>query len=222
MKELLKLSLTLGAVGTVAAAVRAYADTATKPARERKALEQRQQALQRVLPPFSNQPAQDVVAVGDAPREVKFYRARRDGEITAVAAETASSRGYGGNLNVLIGFKTDGSIRAVMVTDHSETPGLGTKATDRADKKTLWEALSGMGNGKTENKSNESEALPPNPYLDQYEKYTASKAPFKVKKDGGRIDAVSGATVSSRAVAHAVTKASMAFTKNKERILGKS
>jgi len=41
---------------------------------------------------------------------------------------------------------------------------------------------------------------------------------FKVKKDGGDIDGVSGATVSSRAVANAINQANDFYTKNQSKI----
>ena len=57
-------------------------------------------------------------------------------------------------------------------------------------------------------------------YLDQYAgKYNTADAPFRVKQDGGTIDAVSGATVSSRAVAEAVSRVSAAFEAHKDTIL---
>lgn len=45
------------------------------------------------------------------------------------------------------------------------------------------------------------------------------KAVFKVKKDGGHIDAVTGATVSSRAVASALADAKMFYDRHRETIV---
>lgn len=44
-------------------------------------------------------------------------------------------------------------------------------------------------------------------------------AVFKVKKDGGEIDAITGATVSSRAVAQAIEQAEAFYRTNRERIV---
>jgi electron transport complex protein RnfG len=108
----------------------------------------------------------------------------------------------------------DGTITAVVVTNHTETPGLGTKATDRKVRKSLWQLFSGGGGEET------SRTLPPSSYLDQYQRgLSAADAPFKVRGDGGRIDAVSGATISSRAVADAVSVVCQAFEKNRDTIL---
>ncbi len=49
----------------------------------------------------------------------------------------------------------------------------------------------------------------------------AADQPFKVKNDGGRIDAISGATVTSRAVASGVTEAGKIYKQLKPRIVEK-
>lgn len=44
------------------------------------------------------------------------------------------------------------------------------------------------------------------------------EADFRVKKDGGEIDAISGATISCRAVAHAIEQANAFYQENAEKI----
>lgn len=41
---------------------------------------------------------------------------------------TALDKGFGGKITVMVGVNEDGTISGVKVTNHSETPGLGTKA----------------------------------------------------------------------------------------------
>ena len=43
-------------------------------------------------------------------------------------AVTAEYKGFGGAVKVMIGIGANGEITGVKVTEHSETPGLGTKA----------------------------------------------------------------------------------------------
>ena len=78
--------------------------------------------------------------------------------------------GYGGDIQVTVGITTDGTISGVSILSISETAGLGMKATEPA-------------------------------FYEQYHgKQTES---FYVSKDGGNgepIDALSGATITSRAV----------------------
>lgn len=90
---------------------------------------------------------------------------------------TASARGYGGDVALIVGVDLKGAVVSVKALSHKETPGLGTKA------------------------------LTPE-YLAQYTGKKADK--IKLKKDdpsGGAIDAVTGATITSRAVAAAVAEA---------------
>ena len=43
-------------------------------------------------------------------------------------AVTATSSSYGGLITVMIGIDQDGKVTGVTVTEHADTPGLGTKA----------------------------------------------------------------------------------------------
>ena len=43
-------------------------------------------------------------------------------------AVTAEYKGFGGNVEVMVGIDAGGNVTGVTVTNHSETPGLGTKA----------------------------------------------------------------------------------------------
>lgn len=198
MKNLAKLSVALGITCAVAATVLAFAYRATAPAQEAAQLRQRQKALALVLPAFDNQPLQEANVVKSERGDVTFYPAKQEGKLVAWAAKAESAKGYGGKLDVLVGIDPDGTVRAVIVTEHSETPGLGTQATDRSGK-------SGSDGG-----------LPPSPYLDQYTgEALNAPAPFSLTKSGGKIEAVSGATISSTAVMDAVNTVATAYAKHK-------
>jgi len=45
---------------------------------------------------------------------------------------SVTNKGYGGEIDVIVGIDTTGKVIGVKVGDHSETPGLGTKATDQS------------------------------------------------------------------------------------------
>ena len=85
--------------------------------------------------------------------------------------------GYGGDIRVTVGIKADGTVNGVSILSISETAGLGMKATEPA-------------------------------FYEQYQGKQAEK--FYVSKDGGDgepIDALSGATITSRAMTGAVNAA---------------
>ena len=130
--------------------------------------------------------------------DVKLYRAfDAAGKQIAVAAES-EAKGFGGQVKTLTGIGADGRIINVIVSSHSETPGLGSQATDRKLKKSIWGGGKALAEGE----------LPPNPYLDG--KYRGKDA-----KPFSSVDGVSGATYSSTAVHNAVNKACRAYDKFK-------
>ena len=90
----------------------------------------------------------------------------------------AEPKGYGGAMNVTVGVGADGKVTGVKLGDNKETPGLGTKAGE--------DFFIGQFTGKTI-----SERID-----------LVKKAP-----SGNQIQAITGATISSRAVTSAVQAA---------------
>ena len=205
MKDILKLCVSLGLVCLVGAGALAYVNNVTDGPRKAAAKATLTDGLKLVLPletatiasnDEEGAPENEKVVVIDG---VKLYRAfDAAGNEIAVAAE-AEGKGLCGMVKTLTGIDKDGRIIHVIVTSHSETPGLGTQATDRKEKKSIWGGGKALAEGE----------LPPNPYLDG--KYNGKEArPFTV------IDGVSGATYSSTAVHNAVNKACRAYGKYKK------
>lgn len=214
MRNAIILSASLAIVCAVAAGILGVAHRVTAEPRKKAAVEQRSQDLKLVLPNHDNVPLNDAMTVGANDQQVTFYRARKDERVVAVAGRGVTSRGYGGRLVVLVGLELNGDIRHVVVTEHSETPGLGTKATERKRQKTLGDVLRGADAEK------KKAGIPPNKYLDQYGKYNVlEKTTFRVGEKEGALDAVSGATISSRAVADAVNQAAKAFREHRRTIV---
>jgi len=140
--------------------------------------------LSMVLPKFDNQPLKEYIMVpSDLRDSLKCYIAKNQGKIVGVAIETYTKKAFSGKFTVLVGFTTDGTIYNSLMLEHKETPGLG----DKADKsKSKW---SDQFNGK-------------NPL----------NFKLKVKKDGGDVDAITAATISSRAYCDAIDRAYQAYT----------
>lgn len=109
-----------------------------------------------------------------------LYKAYKDGEWVATAVETTEN-GFGGKFKVMIGFDQNGNVVNYEVLEHQETPGLG-------DKMTFW--------FKNADKQGQN-ILGSNPADRQ----------FVVSKDGGEVDAITAATISSRAFLKAVNNA---------------
>lgn len=113
---------------------------------------------------------------------VKVYTAVAGDEVTGYAVETMTKMGFGGAIRMMVGFSPEGEVLNVNVLEQSETPGLGTKMCDDGN------ALISSVQGK-------------NP----------ADMKLKVKKDGGDVDALTAATISSRAYVDAVARAYAAF-----------
>ncbi len=171
--------------------------------------------LKTVLPEFDNDLVKTKLTVkGASGADVEFYIAKKNGKVVGYAAQAKSGSGYGGNVEGLIGFSPDGKITSYVISSHNETPGLGTRATNRTETKTIFNLFA----KKTDSK------LPANPILDQYIGHSAAKTdswkkqPWTLDKNGGEVNHVTGATISSNAVCEAAWEAASAFENNKAAI----
>jgi len=115
-----------------------------------------------------------------------FYPAMQDGKAVGYAAKTFTDNGYSGRFDLMVGFLPDGKINNVVVLQQKETPGLGSNMTKPKF-------------------SNQFININITELKDQR---------LAVRKDGGTIDAISAATISSRAYCDAIQKAHDLLIKN--------
>lgn len=99
------------------------------------------------------------------------------------AAVKTNEGGFGGKIDMMVGFLADGTIKGTSVLSHSETPGLGANMTGK--------------------------------FKDQFVDKNPASYKLTVTKDGGDVDAITAATITSRAFSKAVDKAYKAFEANK-------
>ena len=140
------------------------------------------QALGGVLPQFDNMPAEEAYQVEVNGKKMTVYPGTLNGELTGVAIEATTNKGFGGQIIVMVGFLTDGTINNTAVISHTETPGLGDKIDPRKSDFSL-----------------------------QFNKKNPESFRLAVKKDGGQVDAITAATISSRAFCDVVDLAYQAF-----------
>ena len=112
---------------------------------------------------------------------VTVYTATTGGAVSGYAVQTMTKAGFGGIVRLMVGFTPAGEIYNINVLEQSETPGLGTKMTEEGNP--LITSIKGKPVDGT----------------------------LKVKKDGGEVDALTAATISSRAYVDAVNRAYAAF-----------
>jgi len=219
-ENVIVLGLFLGIISGVSAAILGYVSEMTKEPIKKAQMAKTNQALREVLPEFDNSPSTEMFNCKSADTEkfpVIFYPAKKDGVIVGFAGQSITKKGYGGEIEVMAGLNPDGSVRTVIVTRQNETPGLGTVVTERKRTVTIFDLL---GKGEKIDKS----TLPPNPILDQFKGHSVSSSdswtrPWSVKKDGGQLNFVTGATISSRAVTDAVYRITNTFATEKSAIM---
>ena len=134
---------------------------------------------------YDNDLTKDMVELDNG---FKLYIAGKDNVPVAYVIEGKTSTGYGGDVEGLISFNADQSIRTFIITKHNETPGIGTKVTDRVRVKTITDVIKGTP---------EDPSLPGNATLDSFKGKKAEGDLKWTKEDG--IHFVSGATISSNA-----------------------
>ena len=159
-----------------------YLDAFSRPEHFAEFLEE---AIKAVAPEFDNKPTEDVyMAVSSDGDSLKIYPAKKGGQVVGGAVESNTKKGFSGEIRVIVGFDMDGKILNYSVLQHAETPGLGAKMQEwfRADKN----KQSVLGR-------------------------TIPDGGLKVTKDGGDVDAITAATISSRAFLDAVNRAYSAF-----------
>lgn len=134
---------------------------------------------------YDNDLTKDMVELDNG---FKLYIAGKDNVPVAYVIEGKTSTGYGGDVEGLISFNADQTIRTFIITKHNETPGIGTKVTDRVRIKTITDVIKGTP---------EDPSLPGNATLDSFKGKKAEGDLKWTKEDG--IHFVSGATISSNA-----------------------
>ena len=111
----------------------------------------------------------------------QVFVAKKANSPVALMLETSTFKGYAGEIKIAVGIFADGSVAGVRAIRHSETPGLGDKIqTNKSD----WIY---SFNGKT--------------FQEEHSER------WEVTKNGGDIDAFTGATITPRAVTLAVKDA---------------
>ena len=124
------LSLTL--IAFVASLALALVNNVTKGPIEKVNQEKVANAIKKVLPEGVEYTINaDTVSVttDKGPANVMRYTAvDAEGNTVGKAIESFDNNGFGGKLTEMVGIGADGAITGVKVTDHADTPGVGTKA----------------------------------------------------------------------------------------------
>jgi electron transport complex protein RnfG len=188
-------AMLLGGFSTLATALIVAGNLATRDAIQERQKEDLLASLSQVLPPehYDNDLLDSTLQMTNARgKPLTVYRGTEGMQVKALAWEV-SGQGYAGEIRLILGMDAKGEILGVRVLSHAETPGLGDKIEVQRDDWILeFNGLSLQ-----------------NPPAEEW----------KVDKDGGRFDSFSGATITPRAVVHAIKSGLDFFQENRTELL---
>ncbi|MDD4922042.1 MAG: RnfABCDGE type electron transport complex subunit G [Bacteroidales bacterium] len=138
-------------------------------------------AIKAVTSGFNNAPVKEkYVLISPEGDSLMCFPAKQDGKLTGVAIESFSNKGFHGEIKVMVGLDPSGKILNYSVVKHTETPGLGSKMSDWFKTDKNRQSILGLDPGKNK---------------------------VWVSKDGGEVDAITAATITSRAFLDAIDRA---------------
>lgn len=145
-------------------------------------------AMGEIFGEVKNDPASDKFTIESDGAKYSFYPAKLEDGSTAVAFETKGKGGYGGDVGLMIGINL------------SDDKIVAARVTTHSE-------TPGLGARAKDDPS----------WISQFDEQSIDMN-MKIKGDGGSVDAMSGATVTSRAVALAAEEAQKLYKKLKPEI----
>lgn len=182
MRDYLRLTIVLAVICAVAGGLLALVNTFTEPKIIAYQAAAEANAYQKVLPAaeeFKSLAAAEIAKLKQNPDTAGIENIK----VGIKAGQPVgwickvASYGYSSDIKLLVGINNDGKLGGVLVLSQNETPGLGTNVAEKE-------------------------------FIEQPEIINAQPHQvLKVKKDGGKVQAVAGATISSRAVLRSINQA---------------
>lgn len=177
--------LSLGVITALAGALLGGMYAITKDPIAEAESRQLTESIAKVAPPFDNSPEEDKDTVKIDGKDIVVYPAMEQGNLVGAAVLGYTMNGFSGEVAVLCGFDAQGNIIDYTVIRHAETPGLGAKMEQ-------W----------FHDPAGARSVIGKNPSVQKF---------YVTKDPGGEIDAITAATISSRAFLEILRDAFMAY-----------
>ncbi|MBO7378892.1 MAG: RnfABCDGE type electron transport complex subunit G [Bacteroidales bacterium] len=178
--SLKNMVLSLTAITVIVGALLGYVASVTDEPIAQAAAAKQQNAIAAVVPVEGAQAGEAQKVVTANGEEAVIFPVTKNGQLVGHAVQAVSKNGFGGKITVMFGFDPEGTILGYNVLDcGGETPGLGAKMPDWFQKGAKGDVIG--KNPKTNN--------------------------LTVSKDEGEVDAITAATISSRAFCDAIAQA---------------
>jgi electron transport complex protein RnfG len=189
MKIILKFAFILFLVNLIAASILAVTYNFTKSGIERQENLIKEEALKQVMPEKIGDRIEPVKKDG----VIKYWKVfKGDNAQVQGYIYVAKKYGYSSVIETMVGIKKDGTIEGVRVLSQNETPGLGSKIIEIVSNRTLFNSLKGIF---TKEKRPDEKAMAPY-FTEQF----TNRNVKELELSRGGIQAITGATISSRAV----------------------
>ena len=185
MKEIVKFGIILFIITAVAAGALGYVNEMTKGPIEEQMIIANNEARSKILPSADYFEPLTIPSPDLYPMITEVYEGK-SGDVISGYTIKSIPKGYGGTIEVITGIDEEGKITGISIGDHSETPGLGAKSASPE--------FTSQYTGKT---------------VGMEIKVIKSNTP-----GDDEIAAVSGATISSKAVTSGVNEAIKYFNDN--------
>ncbi|HDS09245.1 MAG TPA: RnfABCDGE type electron transport complex subunit G [Firmicutes bacterium] len=197
MKDYIRFTGVLFLISCIAALSLAGVYKATKPNIDKQTELEKAEALKTIFGDFDtgNEPFEFILENGRKVKEIKD----KNGNLLGYAFEVVG-KGFSSNIRITVGMKDDGTIIGIKVTYQEETPGLGARMNEVKSNKYLWTFW--------------KKDLEEGPSLPTFQNDFKGKRfiNLTLTKSGDindttpEIEAITGATITSKAVLDAVQK----------------
>jgi len=185
--------LVLSLITLVAAVALGSVYNLTKEPIEASKRAKQENAIKEVLPQHDKIEDGELVNLNGMTDPFTIYKAYLNEEFVGAAVQTYSKNGFSGEIKVMVGFDSKGNIVNYSILEQKETPGLGTKMVDWFKTDKGKQNICGLNGGTNT---------------------------LKVTKNGGEIDAITAATISSNAFLESVRMAYSVYSENYDGLSG--
>lgn len=214
MTDIIKLTISLTLIACAAALLIAVTNSKTKDRIADQQLQTQNEALKRIMP------------VGATISESTFSDAKTGDSLPYWLGYSAkdttyafkfTTRGYASTLTCLVATNKTGIIVGLTIIDQSETPGLGSRVQEKLSKKYFWNGLLAPKEDTapwfTEQFKNISLVKPMTIDKSKGEWHQLSNAAKISLQEKNAVTAITGSTISTRAVTSGLTIKAQAYLK---------
>lgn len=196
-KKMLISAFLLGTFAVIGTSMVAFTFEQTKEQIEENHKQATLRSLHQLIPPLlhDNDLYSDVTYITHlellgSKDPVTVFRARKKNKPVAAILKVVAPDGYTGKIHILVAIKFNGKLAGVRVVNHKETPGLGDAIEIE---KSNWILQ-----------------------FDGYSLLNPTSKNWRVKRDGGHFDQLTGATITPRAIVKAVHKALLFYKQHRD------